>query len=91
MSDAKNPYKPIPGVPAKLVMASHCFIHAAYVTFLTGYVALGVIEYCTHFVIDTTKCHGDISFKTDQYLHIGLKIFYVILVMIATHHIEVTS
>lgn len=35
---------------------------------------LAVCEFVAHFAIDTTKCGGFISFRTDQLLHVVCKV-----------------
>lgn len=79
MAKGKNKRAPIPGVPWYTVMASHAFLHATAVAALTGSLTCVVLEFSSHFLIDTLKCEGKISFNTDQALHVAMKAFYVLL------------
>lgn len=81
MAKAKNHKTAIPGVPWYTLMASHAFIHAAAVAMLTGSYLCVCLEFFSHFLIDTLKCEGEISYNTDQALHIGMKACYVLLLM----------
>ena len=76
MAKAKNLNAPMFGVPWIWPMASHCFIHAAAVYFITGSYLLGALEFICHFYIDSAKCVRMITFGQDQTLHVGLKVVY---------------
>ena len=81
LAKAKNEKAPIPGVPWVHAMFAHTFMHAGAVTLVTGSWLLGAIEFGTHFGIDRAKCRGLIDFDTDQFLHIGLKVCYVLAIV----------
>lgn len=87
MSQAKNPFKRMEGVPAKMILFGHSSIHCAMVTYLTGLWYLGIIELISHCIIDYTKCKGLISFQTDQFLHLEFKVVYVGIVMVVSQSV----
>lgn len=59
-------------------MSAHCMIHAGGVFFITMSWQCAVFEFATHWVIDWTKCHGRISFNTDQVLHLIGKLVIIL-------------
>lgn len=81
LAKAKNETAPIPGVPWVHAMLAHTFMHAAAVTMITGSWLLGAFEFAAHFWIDRTKCQGKIDFDQDQFLHLMMKVAYVILLL----------
>lgn len=81
MSKAKNAAAPIAGVPWLLVLASHAFLQAGPVAYLTGSLWLAGAEFFAHMVIDNEKCRGRISFLTDQLAHVACKGMWVALLM----------
>lgn len=78
MAKAKNHKNPIPGVPWDLILASHAFMHAFGVFLVTMSVFCFIAEFFSHILIDYAKSEGHIGFRTDQNIHIGLKLIYVI-------------
>lgn len=78
LSKAKNAVSPIPGVPWYTAMGAHCGIQAGFVGVITGSISLALAEFVAHFVIDNLKCRGKIGFNTDQALHVGCKVVWVI-------------
>lgn len=70
--------------PWWLVMSSHCYIHAAIVGLLTGSYLCGIVEFISHFVIDTMKTKKWISFGLDQALHVLCKVAYTVFIAICT-------
>lgn len=74
LSRAKSYKNPIPGIDWWIALTMHCLIHAGAVWFITNSVTLAACEFFAHFAIDTAKCGGYISFRTDQLLHIACKI-----------------
>lgn len=78
LARAKNPMAPLPGVPWGWAMVAHASIHAGAVWLLTGYVALGLVEFGMHFVIDVSKCVGNLTFGQDQTLHLLCKVGMVV-------------
>lgn len=81
LAKAKNPVAPVSGVPWYMAMGAHSHIHAGGVWLVTGSLYLALVELFLHGLIDLAKCHGKISFNTDQALHFACKFVYV-LVMI---------
>ena len=61
-------------------MTAHAMMHGGGVLLLTGSLTLALVETASHFGIDVAKCLNKISIHTDQLLHLGLKIIYVIVV-----------
>ena len=88
LSVAKNrKYKPptdanFPITPRLWVycMTVHALVQAGAVWIITGSVLLGFIELVVHWLIDFVKCEGATGFEFDQWLHIGTKVVYVILI-----------
>ncbi|BCX49536.1 hypothetical protein HAHE_34440 [Haloferula helveola] len=61
-------------------LGAHSLIHAGAVWLITGSVALGLLEFVLHWVIDFAKCEGWTGFKTDQFLHVACKIAYAVMI-----------
>lgn len=74
MAKAKNLTSPIPGVPWRIVLDAHCFIHAAAVALITGLWWLFIPEFIAHYITDRAKCEGKISFAMDQLIHVACKL-----------------
>jgi hypothetical protein len=64
--------------PWWIALTAHGFIHAGAVAFVTGSIALGLLELALHWAIDYMKCDGRFGFTTDQALHVGCKILWAI-------------
>lgn len=79
LARAKNRSTPIEGVPWYQAMGAHALIHAGGVAFLTGSLWLGLAEFVAHFLIDDAKCCRDISFNTDQGMHVVCKLLWASL------------
>ncbi len=58
----------------------HCLIQAGAVWIVTTSPLLAFIELVVHWLIDFVKCEGGTGFEFDQWLHIGTKVVYVILI-----------
>lgn len=82
LSKAKNRNTPIPGIPWWQALWAHSAIHGGFVVLITGSVWLGLAEMAAHFVIDDAKCCGRIGFNTDQALHIGCKVLWLVLAVV---------
>ena len=65
------------GVPWFYWMGAHCSVHAMIVYFLSGSVALAVVEFVSHWCIDSGKCAGWYSLSIDQTLHVLCKAMYI--------------
>ena len=61
-------------------MTVHTLVQAGVVWVITSSVLLGFIEFVVHWLIDFLKCEGSTEFEFDQWLHIGTKVVYVILI-----------
>jgi len=81
LSEQKNPWLDPErrAMPWWQAMTAHAFIHAGFVTLLTGSVLLGLLEYAVHFWTDHTKCEGVIDFNKDQAIHVGCKVLWFTL------------
>lgn len=79
LARGKNRMAPIPGIPFYHPLTAHAVIHGGFVGVITGNLGLGLAEAVIHWIIDDSKCRGRISFGTDQALHLGCKILWVLL------------
>jgi len=70
------------GVPWYWIMLSHAFTHGAGVGIVTGDVLLGILETIAHFFIDVAKCMGITTINQDQFLHIGCKLVWWIIILV---------
>lgn len=80
LAKAKNRANPIPGVPWLHGLLPHAAIHGGFVGVITGSLALGVVEFIVHCLIDDAKCMGRISYNTDQFLHVACKVAWIVAV-----------
>jgi len=81
---AKAKFGTIPGVPGWYALATHSVIHAGFVFWVTGSLALFAIEFVAHYLIDTLKIKNRISFLTNQALHIACKVAYATVIAYGT-------
>ena len=86
MAKAKNRHTPIGHEYWPYVLAAHSMIHAGIVLIVTGSTGLCFIELITHFLLDYKRCEGHITLKTDQFCHVGLKVFYAAVAYFAISH-----
>jgi hypothetical protein len=81
---AIDPAKIPPGATLQVVwpywLASHALVHGGVVALITGSVTLGVAETVLHWMIDFAKCENWTGIHTDQGLHIGCKLLWVVLI-----------
>lgn len=61
------------------LMSAHCLIHAGFVWLICGSVVIAMLEFVLHWLIDVVKCEGWSSFAGDQWMHIGTKALYVVI------------
>jgi len=61
------------------VLSAHSAVHAGMVWILTGCGWLGLAEFILHWLTDWLKMERRISFRTDQFSHLGCKAVYVAL------------
>lgn len=66
-----------PGTLWLFVLSAHSAIHAGVVWILTGCGWLGLAEFIIHWIVDWMRMEGKISFRTDQFAHLGCKAAYV--------------
>jgi hypothetical protein len=66
------------------VMGAHCMIHAGGVYMITLSWVCALIEFATHWAIDTARCKGRISFIQDQALHLVTKAVIVLWVAVVS-------
>jgi hypothetical protein len=83
LARAKNRFDPIPHVPWWQALSAHSFLHAGAVYFVLGIWWIAALEFATHWVIDYKKCEGELTFNQDQALHLGLKVVWVVLALLA--------
>lgn len=81
MAMAKNHTTELGKVYWKWVLPSHGLIHAGFVYFITGSFVLGMAEFIVHTITDYLKCDGKIGFNTDQFIHLGCKVLWILLLM----------
>lgn len=75
---AKNHTTDLGKIFWKWVLPSHGLMHALPVYLITGSFLLSFAEFLCHCVIDYLKCDGRIGFNTDQFLHMGCKVVWVV-------------
>lgn len=85
MSRAKNPHAYL--VPGEriwpLALFGHALLHATAVKIITGSWALFLLEIVIHALTDYAKCKGRFGYNADQCVHIGCKVAYAALLLIA--------
>ena len=55
-----------------MVMAAHSLVHAGAVLIITGSTALALVQFVSHFLIDTFKCERRYNVFVDQFLHLAV-------------------
>lgn len=66
-------------------LIAHAGIHGGAVALVTGSLALGLVEWVLHTLIDEMKVRGRTSFSADQAMHLTCKMLYVALLAGASH------
>jgi hypothetical protein len=61
-------------------LTAHALIHAGVVWIVTGSIVFGLIELVVHWIIDALKAEGKFGFEVDQWIHVGTKVVYVVLI-----------
>ena len=79
MAAAKNHTTELGKTYWPYVLPSHGLIHGGWVYVVTGSFVLGLAETIIHSITDYLKCAGKIGFHTDQWIHIGCKVLWVVL------------
>lgn len=64
--------------PWQYWLTAHALVHGGVVYLITGSFLLGLLETTGHWLIDFAKCEGWVSTRTDQLLHILMKLLYAI-------------
>lgn len=83
MARVKNPVKP--RAPEWFwALAGHSLIHGAAVCLILQNVWLGLAEADMHFLIDTLKCEGRLSYDNDQVVHITCKLIWLTIALWVT-------
>lgn len=82
LAKGKSARNPIPGVPFWHPLTAHSVIHGGFVGSITGSIWLGIAETIVHWITDHAKCSGWIGLNTDQAIHIGCKVLWVVLLFI---------
>ena len=62
-----------------VALSAHGVIHAGGVWVVSGSLALAAVEFVLHCAIDIAKGAGKFSLVTDQLLHLGCKLAYVLV------------
>jgi len=62
-------------------LTAHTGIHGGAVALVTGSLALGLVEWVAHAVIDELKVRKTTTFAIDQALHIVCKVSYVAIIV----------
>lgn len=70
---------PAPAGTWAYLMSAHCLIHAGFVWLACGSAIIALAEFILHWLIDVAKCERWTSFAGDQWLHVGTKALYVIV------------
>lgn len=78
LARAKNHRMPVANVPWLWALVAHSMIHAGWVYMVTDSFGLSLAELGAHIGIDYLKSNEDISFNTDQYLHLLCKVIWAI-------------
>jgi hypothetical protein len=84
LAEGKNRHTAIGRIWWPYALTAHALIHAGFVTVLTGSAMLGFAEMSAHWLTDWLKCEGRISIHVDQAIHIGCKLLWFLLILIAT-------
>lgn len=61
------------------LLTAHSLIHGMIVYMITGKIILGILETIAHWITDFSKCEGWFNFHTDQFMHLFVKIIWLIL------------
>lgn len=69
----------VPGVSPAVALFMHSLIHGGLVAYVVGIWWIGVLELVAHYLIDTAKLCGSISFRTDQTLHLACKLVWAVI------------
>lgn len=65
------------------ILSAHALVHSGAVWLLTGVPGLAFLEAVAHWSIDFLKCDNAFGPHTDQLLHVGCKVAWVLLMAFA--------
>lgn len=82
MANAKNHTTELGKIYWTWVLPSHGLIHGGFVYGITGSFVLGFLEFVIHTITDYLKCDGKIGYHTDQWIHVGCKVLWVMLIVL---------
>lgn len=63
-----------------VALTTHGVIQAGGVWLVSGSLGFGITELILHTLIDLCKGEGRVGFVTDQLIHLGCKLIYVVLI-----------
>lgn len=69
-------------------LTAHALIQGGFVYLITGSLMLGLAETVAHWVIDFGKCEHWYGAHVDQFLHVGCKIAWWLLLLVVTDAIR---
>ncbi len=81
LSNLKHKYRNRSNIPWQLGMTIHAASHGLIVGLITGYIGLGIAEFCLHWLCDWAKCEGKISTIFDQCVHITCKFVWTCIAL----------
>ena len=61
-------------------LTAHSLIQGGIVWLISGSIILCCLEFVIHWTIDFLKSEGHLSFTSDQILHIGTKVLFVVAI-----------
>jgi hypothetical protein len=64
-----------------IALTAHALIHGGGVWLVSGSAILGLVEVVLHWIIDLQKGEGRYGIATDQLLHVGSKLAYVLVLV----------
>lgn len=82
VAQAKNHTTALGKLYWKHVLPAHGLMHSLPVFIITQSFVLALFEFFAHCVIDYLKCDNKLTFSQDQFLHLGCKVLYVVLLAV---------
>lgn len=65
-----------------IIMTAHASTHAAGVWLITGSLLASIIQFVSHYIIDTLKCLEFITFKEDQGIHLVIMAILALMIFV---------
>lgn len=87
IANGKNPNTDLGKLFWKWVLPAHAATHALFVLIVTQSYVLAVFEFFAHSLIDYLKCNNKITLNQDQWLHIGCKALYALLLVMGVPYL----